>query len=299
MPSKAIIKSQMSEQENAENLFREVLRRGCARNDILAVIADEPQAALARLNDTRALTTKGSADMLDEIVGQISDSEHARELLEQELPPARLRELLVARGDLPSSAAYVVSLEDVLQAVFSDISELMREDETDRQNVVQVIQRESSDGWSTEESTEFDDEERGSFVVVELDINSPAPLYALRAWAYKLKDRDDYEEFLSASVGGFSILQCVLLALWHDAGCPSAVDNSLNIGALDDLSIDHGTAEEAMRDLFESGPPAFSRAEIEDARLQLAKRRQAREQAPSLVEETRDQAARVADELDF
>ncbi len=299
MTSHAIIKAEMTDQAKAEKHFREVLRRGSGRSDILAVIADEPQAALARLNETRALTDKGSADMLDEIVGQIPDTARARELLEQELPAARLHKLLAARGDLASSAAYVVSLEDILHAVFSDISELMHEDEADRQNFVQVIHRESSDGWTSEESLEFDDEEGDASAVVELDINSPAPLYALRAWAYKLKDREDYEEFLGANMGGFSLLQCILLAVWHDTGCPEIVDHCLDAHTLDELGIDHDTANEAMLELFEAGPPSFSRAEIEDARLQIAKRRKAREEAPSLTEETRDQAARVAEELDF
>ncbi|GEM_PF-1381436 len=299
MNNKAIIKIQLAEQDKAENLFREVLRRGAERNNILAVIADDPKTALARLNDTRTLTNKGSADMLDEIIGQIHDESRARELLEQELSPARLHELLVARGDLPSSVAYIASIEDILHAIFIDISEIKHE-EADKQKIMITTEEDAlANNWETYEDLESDEEDYSS-TVIEFDSNDLAPLYVLRTWAYKLKDRNDYEEFLNTIViGKFNVLQCILLAFWYESGCPAIVHNSLNIDSLNDLGIDLDMAEDAMRELFDLDLPTFSRAEIEEARLQWTKLRQIREQAPSLIKETREEASRVADKLDF
>jgi len=305
MTSQAIIKSEMTDQAKAEKHFREVLNRGEGRADVLAVIAEQPSAALARLNDTKALTDRGAADILDEIVGQVPDGDRARELLEQELPPERLRQLLLARGDLPSSAAYVVSLEDIVRVVLADMEELMKSEDEDGKRV-RVIERESSSNHLSlkevpdpENDDQFDDEPDSK--AISLDIDSPGPLYVLLGWAHKLKDRSDYQEFLQTGLGNYTVLQCILLALWHDAGCPDAEsgDDQVSGMAVDELNLDVTEAREALHELFAYGPPVFSRAEIEDARQNLSRRRKAQAAAPTMVDEARDAAEQAKDELDF
>jgi len=309
MTSRAIIKSDLSDQAKAEKHFREVLKHGANRPDILAVFAEQPSAALARLNDTKALTDRGAADILDEVVGQVPNNARARELLEQELPPERLRQLLLARGDLYSSAAYVVSLTDIVQVVLADMGEQMAGDENEEQPA-QVIEREISETDLSIEDRAFARERQADMdehlippsapQKIQLDIDSPAPLYILLDWAHKLKDRDDYEEFLATNLGRYSILQCILLALWHEARCPDISENEiLESGVLDNAGLDTEEANDALRDLFASGAPIFSRAEIEDARFNLSKRRKEQKQAPTMVDEARDVAAQVKDELDF
>lgn len=301
MTSKAIIKAALADQEKAEVHFREVLNRGEGRANVLAVFADQPSAALARLNDTKALTDRGAADILDEVVGQVPDAERARELMEQELPPERLRQLLLARGDLVSTAAYIVSLEDIVQVVMLDMIEQMKDDE----DTTHLTAREmSASEISIEEIDEahghYEDEgnQLGPSSSYDLEFNSPMPLFVILNWAHKIKDRADYPEFLDTHLGGYTAKQLIALALWSNAGCPTEVSD-MPMGSFDEVGIDVDEAEELLTELLDFSPPRFSRGEIEDARMSLAKRRQAQATAPTLVDQARDAAEQVKDELDF
>jgi hypothetical protein len=171
---------------------------------------------------------------------------------------------------------------------------------------VRVIERESSpeqlsveDYQAMEEEGEENEEPVSK--TIALDIDSPGPLYILLSWAQKLKDRNDYQEFLQTNLGGYTVMQCILLALWHDAGCPDAEsgDDHVSCMAVDQLNLDITEANEAIHELFAYGPPIFSRAEIEDARQSLSKRRKAQATAPTVVDEAHNVAEQVKDELDF
>jgi hypothetical protein len=307
MTTKAIIKAELADQEKAEIHFRTVLNRGAGRADVLAVFAEQPSAALARLNDTKALTDRGAADILDEVVGQVPNSERARELLEQELPPERLRTLLLARGDLPSSAAYIVSLSDLVHVVLNDLIETMRDDE-EGAHVTQVALREvrleemSIEEIDANNERAADETENSSPSsqpnIYQMEINSPMPLYVMLNWAYKLKDREDFPEFLETQLGAYSVKQIVALALWHNSGCPLDL-SEMAFESFDDLGINPDEAESILTDLLESNPPTFSRGEIEDARLGLTKRRQTQAAAPTLVDKAREEAEKLAEDLDF
>lgn len=85
----------------------------------LTVIRNSPETALALLEYPvqLGLSEKRAADALDAVVGEIESQEEARKLMAENLTPVRLRKLLAGRGDLPSSAAMVASLEDIIATI--------------------------------------------------------------------------------------------------------------------------------------------------------------------------------------
>ncbi len=91
MASQLALASQLQNSKGAAKLFRAVLNREDERRkDVLAVITDHPERALAALqagDHALGLTPKGSADVLEEVLSTIPDPEAARTLLEQHLTP--------------------------------------------------------------------------------------------------------------------------------------------------------------------------------------------------------------------
>jgi len=327
MATKAIIKAQLTEQSTAEHLFKQVLNHGKGRQDILAAISDAPSAALARLNATQSLTNKGAADILDEIVGQIPSEEEARLLMEQTITTERLRLLLQARGDLPSSAAYVASLDTIAQAIMTDMIQQMREDEGFKA-AVEALREDNEfetvaplDTPAAEQEIRAQKQESDQLSTLPEDdwaIHTPVPLFIAMQWAHKLKERADYAEILNIQIGSYRLLHLVLMGAMLDAsddssegdndsdesdddgrlfGANTGADEMLISKTLIDLNIDSDLADTALAEFDHI--PQFSRGEIERARNELAKKRQAQKSAPALVEQGREDAAAIAEKLDF
>jgi hypothetical protein len=89
----------------------------------LAVIAKSPERALALLqfSDELGLTPRGASDALDEVVGLFKNPAQARRLMKSHLTDDRMNELLLGRGDLPSTAATLVEKEAIIRVIAADI----------------------------------------------------------------------------------------------------------------------------------------------------------------------------------
>jgi len=101
---------------NASQVFGDLLKNPNGAS--LALVREQPETALACLQslDSIAMTDGDAAKVLDVIIGEQKD-ERAKELLRDHLTVERLRELLVARGDLDSTAAFLADPETIALAI--------------------------------------------------------------------------------------------------------------------------------------------------------------------------------------
>lgn len=85
-----------------------------------AMIRSNPAGALAVLGN-KNMSLWQSANLLDEIVGEVPNPAVAQQLIADHLSDGYTEELLAIRGDLPSSAAEVVEADRLIGAMLRDI----------------------------------------------------------------------------------------------------------------------------------------------------------------------------------
>jgi len=278
-----ITRIMMDDSSRAADLFRELLNGSQERRAIiLQSVAEIKEHALALVQkDELGLTAKGNADVLDEVLGTVKEPAEAQKLMQQHLSPARLRELLQARGDLPSVASELAPFEDVLAAILDDVhDDIQRRAETgeDRSHMAlpsHVKLEEAEDDKDDEEDDAEDDE--------PAFLQSPLPLLKLFSWAVKLRDRDDYSEFLDLSVGHHRVRDLLALAVWEQNGCPDQLD-VVPGDEFERVGLDHEEGRALLGKMLEDDDVArFGAQEIEEARLELTRQRAALENAPQLL----------------
>jgi hypothetical protein len=108
----------------ATEVFRDAISGSPeTKSKALAIITRIPERALALLqfSDELGLTLQGASNVLDEVVGVIPDPAEAHRLMMSHLTDDRLLELLLGRGDLPSTAATLVDKETIVRVIAADI----------------------------------------------------------------------------------------------------------------------------------------------------------------------------------
>jgi hypothetical protein len=293
MSDQSIIVQKLNDPDQAGALFQEVLRRGESKASIVRVMKEHPEMALARLQQgdvPLGLTPKGSADILDELVGEVGD-DRASVLIRDHLTPDRLQELLAARGDLPASAIYVASREDVLAAIAGDVGSSHSQSS---EAFAAVVLR----AWA------YKIKDRSDYAdILNMEVNGRRFRDYLLAlfWSdvrmHEGRDRQQYgadaeeredDEVLSADGADASPSDDELL-------------EGVDVKDFEDLGLEPNEGLQALRDLLESGQLAkFDAVDISEARAELTARRKEIEQTPAtLTEEARDRADEEADDLDF
>ena len=128
---------------------------------------------------------------------------------------------------------------------------------------------------------------------------SAKPFLILRSWALKLRDREDYDDFLSKEVGRRTVREHLLIAIWHQAECPEKL-GEISPDLYDQFGIDPAEGRETLAGVLDADdPPAFTRDEFESARLELARRRERLEAAPTVADKAKETVTDVARKLDF
>lgn len=113
---------------DAGSVFRDLLRRPRdATTEHRLMIRRHPVTAIAALrapSEELGLTERGAADALDEVIAEVDQLGRPRRetqrLLRQGLSRSRLRELIAARGDLPSVVSAVVDGRTIIEAIIAD-----------------------------------------------------------------------------------------------------------------------------------------------------------------------------------
>jgi len=267
-------------------------------DSIRALVRTSPVSALELLRrpGESSLTRMGEANLLDEVVGRYEDPAVAREVIDNHLTRERQIELIAARGDLPSSAALVVDQDVVFEALLRELADDLGEEHP---NPVEA------------------DLENG--VVTRHEQVDP---FVIRAWAVKYHERDDWEELLLRSVGGLTVCEHLLVAIWNDADCPQVFDEppvaghgegedddgdeededdaSLTADIFSAVGLDPEEARETLTLLIEQGRAVhLSRAQIDEAKRGIAERRRERETAPLSSDAARGGSEATKDELDI
>lgn len=268
------------------------------RDEIRALVLTNPITALERLRHPgeSGLTRMGEANVLDEVVGTFSDPAAARRVLDANLTRERQVELIATRGDLPSSAALVVDQNVVFEALLRELTEEIGEYRSALEDAI-------------EDDIPVEPTRVESFVI--------------RAWALKYRDRDDWAELLLRSVGGLTVREHLVIAIWNDAGCPQVFDEPpvshgeederhddeeddgapharLTDDQFDAVGLDPEEARETLALLIAQGRATqLSRDEVDDAKLGIAERRRERETAPLSSDAARGGAEEMKNELDI
>jgi hypothetical protein len=194
--------------DNAHEVFADFLKN--PRGSALSIIKNQPQLALACIQnmDALSLSNASAAKVLDAVIGEQHDSD-GKVLLREHLTQHRLRELLVAQGDLASTAALIADVDTVALAVAETAVE---------------------------------------------DIDS------LRRWAYKLKDRPDYDELLKVVINERSFLEWIVVAV----DCHFQNEGEIPTSAWEELGVDWETALVKHRELTALGFLPLTEEEAED-----------------------------------
>lgn len=293
--------------------LEDVITRKSGYKDKLHAIVQNPQPALRLLGEAAGpgtLTIRGMADALEDIIGSIPDAETAREMLAQNVHEDRLTEMLQARGDLPSTVAYVADLDDVLAAIVFELKldslnhsratrtsavplpPSERREDADEDREASAMEDRDAEDLDNDEDDEDDDEDEDGFrseIVLP-----PIDLYILRAWAVKIMDRSDYPEFLQKELAGLTIYQHLLLQIWLDAVAEGTTDpHAIPPAAFDEVGIDPLEGQERLTALLDTLDelPAVTKDDLESARIELSARRKRAANAPKLQSEARDLAA--------
>lgn len=266
-------------------------------DEIRALVWANPVSALERLRRSgeAGLTRMGEASMLDEVVGQYADPAIARSVINENLTRERQIELVAARGDLPSSAAFVVDPEVVFEALLRELKE------------------------NVGESDRAEDDFGGDTIVGHPE----ADPFVILAWAHKYRERDDWTELLDRVIGEYTVRDHLLIAIWNDAGCPQVFDEPpeatshgegddeddgedegphgrLTDDLFDVVGLDSDEARNALSALISDGRAMrLSREAIDEAKSAIAERRRLRETAPLSSDAARGASEETKGELDI
>lgn len=262
----------LGNQETAGRVFRVALAgESGERTQALALIRDNREVALQALErgrDTLGLTPKGEHDSIELI------------LSDPRLSEARARELLSEDHFTTARLAEIVNGGGDLGSIVAAYAP-----------IVAIIKAALLDFG-------------GAIVADSIQL---APLFVLRMWATKLKERSDFDQFLTYRVGEFTIREWLILAVWFE----TCNENSINpedeeaeevdirdipSGVFEELGLEVEAEEliSLIGRVHEFSLPSFD--EIEDAKRDLAERERGKKEMLATVE-ARDDATRAASKI--
>lgn len=302
--SAIVLKQQMADPGKAGSLMKLLLApKGTeGRQEVMDLVKAEPQLALAALqhgDQALGLTPRGSADVLEEVIGAVGEDAAAAHLVEQNLTPERVAELLAARGDLPSAAAEVATLQQLIDAIREDVRphgtvlnpdpglvesstpfvgrppRAASPEDVDTSTAPEdVLEEGDEDSFEDEEDdngnvsaeahSDFAEDEKeepsGDVRLLNDPYLTAQALLAFRSWALKLKGRKDYAELLMQRIFGSRIFRTyVLLAVYLEAHQPQDL-SEVTIDLYDSVGID---PEEGASELAR----ILSRGELDEVEL--------------------------------
>jgi len=126
--------------------------------------------------------------------------------------------------------------------------------------------------------------------------------FLVMAWCMKLKDREDYMEFLKLQMSdGFLVREHLVIAIWIDANRPSLrrlEDGDISPDRFEDFGLDFFESRDALAAIL-SGEriPRFTKEAVAEAHAAELKRQKTKRQAPVLAPSAMG-AKDVADKID-
>ena len=328
-----IVLSALGNDEEARAILYRALDASDAKSrELRRILEDHPEQVLAVLahgNAALGLSLKGGGDVLEIALGDLAP-DRARALMESYLTPKRRQELLRGRGDLPSIAADIASLDDLVATILQDIALMVRETSLEEVGVSGIkVTASANDAIENTETVRVEDSAEDTSVADEDDVGEDGSadeepdekvartkddddgdwefqtltnhgmgadalaLEILSTWAMKLKDRKDYEEFLQHRIGKAEIRQLLILAIAVREGSPNVPPS-----AYEDLGLDPETSPEQLRVMLASKQfPSMDTYTIERARALVMQRHAQVACAPETATPEEASAASRADEL--
>ncbi len=289
--------------EDAPEMFRRALNdRDTHSRELRLFLADHPEQALAALEQDcvkLALSPKGAADALEIILGDMPP-ERARELMESQLTSRRRSELIQGRGDLPSVAAHIAGLPDVIRAVFEDIRTAAKGSSLAESFLLAATagnvtyDTEDQEKFEIEEDQGENDEEDHAPVVVDMESATDLLAFSiLYSWAWKLHDRPDFPEFLCFSCGNHTMRQYLIFAI-----ALQEAPHEVAASTFDEFGMDPDEARAELRSMMATGSvPTIDAEAIERARALAIQRHRDLEEEPAVADDAREAAAEKAKKI--
>ncbi len=287
-------------ESNPGLIFRSALDPHDAQSrEMQAILADNPERALAALatdSQTLGLSLKGAADALEIILGDMTE-ERGRELLAAHLTHHRRVELIQGRGDLPSVSSSIAEMDDVIAAMLAEIrsmdegssmdffaavkerevqaaaekadaSELSPEDVDDALPQGEELTEEEEQKPDASDRGGEEDGEDSRHSLMDMDHGADiVTLGVLRAWALKLCDRSDYDQFLEFEIAGVTIRRHLIFAVALETRT-----RDVPATTFDEIGLDPDEAREELRALLDAHRiQTFDADAVERARARLIK----------------------------
>ncbi len=205
-------------------------------------IRENPSAALAALQqgeEKLGLSQPTAARALDEVVETFDDLMEARTTMDLNITVDRQAELLTAGGDLERSAAMIAGYDALYVALLGVLVSSTAFTVTMTASVsIDDLDDDDVDGEDGAEEEETEEDALQDLMASNLDRSG-----AVYGFARKLTENSCYEDLLEADLGGLTLRQILMLAVWGISDRPSNVEevmaSSLNEVGLDrDLCVD-------------------------------------------------------------
>ena len=247
-------------------------------------VRDDPKSALALISlpgEQSGLTNVGRGRVLDFVMAEFPDPEQAREMVEQAILHEDRVAILAAHGDLPHAAADVLSLDDVIAAMLHEVEDV-------------------------KESRHLTEDDYYLSVMLRCGI--------VKAWAFKLKDREDYEELLNRPIDGdLTIRDMVLISIATENGVygeevmvmldeddPEPFGDELTNDMFENLGINPEEGRERLVTLFkERVLDEITEDMIHMAKATIAEAHRIVDETPSVTRDVAQEAAAIASASDL
>ena len=331
-----VLKREMQDPATAGLVLRKLIDRrdAAGRKEVMDLVKADPPLALAALqhgDDVLGLTSRGSADVAEEIIGAIGDDAKAREHVGQNLTSDRVAELLMGRGDLPSALVDIATVAQLIEAMRQDIAPYRDVNESSVlsphapvESVVLDSDRVSTPAGGSDDEDDEDDEDAlvtkpeggeafgdeeeidepvGDAALINDPYLKPGALLMFRSWAIRLRDRKDFAEILEQRVFGTRTFKTyLLLCFWVEAFRPDDLDDVPD-ASFDSIGLEPEEGRTELARIIKGGELDeidLDPAEWHAARAEHGARQEAIAHAPKTIDETeRDKAKEAASKLNF
>jgi len=292
------LSTNLADDKTASDVFKDLLRqKKDARAAALDVIKANPSSALAALqrgDSVLGLSPKGSADVLDDVLGLFANPLEARQLMNDHLTPERQVELIQARGDLPAVVTDIADMQLIVDAIREEIGAT--------KSSAYITEGASAPAEEEEEDDDEDEEGAKSGNLITTD-SGYVPYLIIRSWAMKLKDRADYTQFLDEEFGKHPMRRWLTIAVWYESHCPTGEDEDTLLAEFDQFGLDPAEALAELKLMIEDHViPHLDVGEVEESRIEFSQRRKNIENTATITDEVRaakEEAQNAAEDIDI
>lgn len=210
------------------------------------VVRENPGAALAALQqgeEKLGLSQPAAARALDEVLETFHDLGRAREMMDANLMIERQVELIEAGGDLERSAAMIAGHDALHITLLNTLLNSTAFRATLATNV-----SENPDDDDNDDAEEDDPEQIALEVTLDTNLDRCVSVFRV---ARKLTENPCFTELLEADLGGLTLRQILMLAVWDTSDRPSNAEDVM-ASLMNEVGLDRDVCMDDLKQLIAS-----------------------------------------------